>query len=173
MVGAEPLGEAEGLLIVFPTVGEVCITNELVGFAIDALFVDSSGVVQSIARELPAACAGAAETARGESEDAAGAGGREGAEPSTEALEDAPEIVHFTKAEGIDLRLGDIGPGDFIQLEARIVKALWAKPTPFSEIDSEVFLLDQWNERNPEERGGVYMFRESFHDALFQIAGQP
>ena len=63
--------------------------------------------------------------------------------------------------------------GDFIQLEARMVKALWAKPTPFSEIDSEVFLLDQWNERNPEERGGVYMFRESFHDALFQIARQP
>ncbi|MFW6050059.1 MAG: DUF192 domain-containing protein [Myxococcota bacterium] len=44
----------EGLLLVFPTEGEVCLVNEDVPFAIDAVFADASGAVVAIEREVPA-----------------------------------------------------------------------------------------------------------------------
>lgn len=48
------LDDGRGLLLVFPTEGEVCIENAPVGFAIDALFADAAGQVIAIERGIPA-----------------------------------------------------------------------------------------------------------------------
>jgi uncharacterized membrane protein (UPF0127 family) len=48
------LDDGRGLLLVFPTEGEVCIENAVVGFAIDALFADAAGQVIAIERGIPA-----------------------------------------------------------------------------------------------------------------------
>lgn len=52
------LDDGEGLLLVFPVEGEVCITNEGVGLAIDALWLDSRGTVTAIERALAAGAPG-------------------------------------------------------------------------------------------------------------------
>lgn len=48
LVGRPPLGEGEGLVLAFPTVGEVCIVNEGVPTAIDAVHVGESGRVVAV-----------------------------------------------------------------------------------------------------------------------------
>ena len=50
----QALGPDEGLLLVFPTAGEVCITNRTVAFPIDVLFISADQQVIHIERELPA-----------------------------------------------------------------------------------------------------------------------
>ncbi len=62
LVGMPPLNPQEGLLIVFPGESEVCITGEGVGYAIEAHFIDRSGVVRHTARieESTVECASAA-----------------------------------------------------------------------------------------------------------------
>jgi uncharacterized membrane protein (UPF0127 family) len=45
--GRRPLDADEGLLLVFPREDDVCLTNEGVTFAIDAVFVDTAGVVRA------------------------------------------------------------------------------------------------------------------------------
>ena len=50
----ESLGPNEGLLIVFPTEGEVCIENGGVAFAIDVVYLDASGEVVAVERDVPA-----------------------------------------------------------------------------------------------------------------------
>lgn len=52
------LADGEGLLLVFPVEGEVCITNEGVGLAIDVLWLDSRGTVTAIERALAAGAPG-------------------------------------------------------------------------------------------------------------------
>ena len=49
----QALGPNEGLLLVFPTAGEVCITNRTVAFPIDVLFISADQQVIHIERELP------------------------------------------------------------------------------------------------------------------------
>lgn len=44
------LGTDEGLLLVFPTVDELCLTNAPVTYAIDALWLDESFIIQAMAR---------------------------------------------------------------------------------------------------------------------------
>lgn len=46
--GQAPMAPGEGLLIVFPVEGEVCITNAGVDFAIDAAFVDASRAIVAV-----------------------------------------------------------------------------------------------------------------------------
>jgi len=48
------LDEGRGLLLLFPTEGEVCVENTHVGFAIDALFADAGGQIVGIERGIPA-----------------------------------------------------------------------------------------------------------------------
>lgn len=48
------LPEDQGLLLVFPVTGEVCVVNDGVPFAIDAVFVDAEGVVTAVERAIPA-----------------------------------------------------------------------------------------------------------------------
>jgi uncharacterized membrane protein (UPF0127 family) len=43
--GRDTLSAGEGMLLVFPAVDDVCLTNEGVAFAIDAVFVDDSETV--------------------------------------------------------------------------------------------------------------------------------
>lgn len=50
----QSLGANEGLLLVFPTTGEVCITNQTVAFPIDVLFISADRRVIHIEREVPA-----------------------------------------------------------------------------------------------------------------------
>lgn len=54
LAGRDSLDEGRGLLLVFPTEGEVCIDNAPVDFAIDALFADATGQVVAIERSVPA-----------------------------------------------------------------------------------------------------------------------
>lgn len=54
LAGRNGLDEGRGLLLVFPTEGEVCIDNAAVGFPIDALFASSAGQVVAIERSIPA-----------------------------------------------------------------------------------------------------------------------
>ncbi|MCA9516306.1 MAG: DUF192 domain-containing protein [Myxococcales bacterium] len=48
------LGDGEVLVIEFPVVGEACIHNAPVGYAIDAAFVDGEGAVTRVLRGVPA-----------------------------------------------------------------------------------------------------------------------
>jgi uncharacterized membrane protein (UPF0127 family) len=48
-----PLREGEGLLLEFPVEGEVCLVNEGVAYAIDAVYADSAGRVAAIERAIP------------------------------------------------------------------------------------------------------------------------
>ena len=48
LVGREELATGEGLLLVFPVEGEVCISSALVGFPIDAVFADALGHVVAV-----------------------------------------------------------------------------------------------------------------------------
>jgi len=52
--GYQSLGPNEGLLLLFPTADEVCITNQTVAFPIDVLFISADQQVIHIERELPA-----------------------------------------------------------------------------------------------------------------------
>lgn len=52
--GHEPLPPGRGLLIVLPVEGEVCITNEQVSFAIDAIFASGDGFVVATETDIPA-----------------------------------------------------------------------------------------------------------------------
>jgi uncharacterized membrane protein (UPF0127 family) len=54
LAARDGLDDGRGLLLVFPTEGEVCIENAPVGFAIDALFADAAGQVIAIERGIPA-----------------------------------------------------------------------------------------------------------------------
>ncbi|MBK6575122.1 MAG: DUF192 domain-containing protein [Sandaracinaceae bacterium] len=54
LAGRDGLDEGRGLLLVFPTEGEVCIENTPVGFAIDAIFANAAGRVIAIERDIPA-----------------------------------------------------------------------------------------------------------------------
>lgn len=54
LAGRQGLGPDEGLLLVFPTTGEVCIENGRVTFPIDAVFVDPAGQVVGVELEIPA-----------------------------------------------------------------------------------------------------------------------
>ena len=50
----EALGPNQGLLLVFPSAGEVCITNRDVAFPIDAIFISANREVLHVQRTLPA-----------------------------------------------------------------------------------------------------------------------
>jgi uncharacterized membrane protein (UPF0127 family) len=52
--GREPLGPDRGLWLVFPTVGEVCIRNEGVGFDIDVIYLDADHRVIAVSLDVPA-----------------------------------------------------------------------------------------------------------------------
>lgn len=52
--GRETLAPDEGLLIVFPTEGEVCISNDGVPFSIDVVYADRTDEVIAVEREVPA-----------------------------------------------------------------------------------------------------------------------
>jgi uncharacterized membrane protein (UPF0127 family) len=52
------LDDGEGLLLVFPFEGEVCITNEGVGLAIDILWLDARGTITAIERAVAAGAPG-------------------------------------------------------------------------------------------------------------------
>lgn len=52
--GREPLPPGHGLLIVLPQEGEVCITNDRVPFAIDAIFVAADGIVVAVETAIAA-----------------------------------------------------------------------------------------------------------------------
>jgi uncharacterized membrane protein (UPF0127 family) len=52
--GREPLPEGRGLLLEFPVEDEVCIFNEGVDFAIDAVYADATGRVVAVERRIPA-----------------------------------------------------------------------------------------------------------------------
>lgn len=54
LAGRNGLDEGHGLLLVFPTEGEVCIDNAPVDFPIDAIFADATGQVVAIERSVPA-----------------------------------------------------------------------------------------------------------------------
>lgn len=54
LAGRDDLDAGSGLLLVFPTEGEVCIANTHVGFAIDALFANAAGRIVAIERGIPA-----------------------------------------------------------------------------------------------------------------------
>jgi uncharacterized membrane protein (UPF0127 family) len=54
LAGAPPLGPGEGLLLHFPTEGEVCIVNGGVDFPIDALYADRDGFVVAVETGIPA-----------------------------------------------------------------------------------------------------------------------
>lgn len=54
LAGRNGLDEGRGLLLVFPTEGEVCIDNAPTGFPIDALFASAAGEVVAIERSIPA-----------------------------------------------------------------------------------------------------------------------
>ncbi|MFW6086283.1 MAG: DUF192 domain-containing protein [Myxococcota bacterium] len=54
LAGRDGLDPGEGLLLIFPAEGEVCIVNEAVPFAIDALFIDGAGTVGAVERHIPA-----------------------------------------------------------------------------------------------------------------------
>lgn len=49
-----PLSGDEGLLIVFPLEGEVCLVNDGVGYAIDAVYADDGGTVVAVEHDIPA-----------------------------------------------------------------------------------------------------------------------
>ncbi|MFT5431842.1 MAG: uncharacterized membrane protein (UPF0127 family) [Myxococcota bacterium] len=48
LIGSEPLGPDEGLLLDFPAEDRVCITNEQVDFAIEAVFIGDGRAVVAI-----------------------------------------------------------------------------------------------------------------------------
>ena len=48
------VGEEEGLLLVFPVTGEVCISQAFVGFPIDAVFIGEDLRVLEVATNIPA-----------------------------------------------------------------------------------------------------------------------
>lgn len=48
------IADDEGLLIVFPSEGEVCIVNEGVDYAIDVVYANAEGTVISVQRDVPA-----------------------------------------------------------------------------------------------------------------------
>lgn len=48
-----PLAPEEGLLLVFPTEGTVCITNAGVPFAIDVVYLSATGLVTATERNIP------------------------------------------------------------------------------------------------------------------------
>lgn len=48
------IAEDEGLLIVFPAEGEVCIVNEGVDYAVDVVYADAEGTVVSVQRGVAA-----------------------------------------------------------------------------------------------------------------------
>ncbi|MFW5921207.1 MAG: DUF192 domain-containing protein [Polyangiales bacterium] len=50
----DSLAEDEGLLIVFPAEGEVCIVNEGVPFPIDVVYAAEGGEVVAVERDIPA-----------------------------------------------------------------------------------------------------------------------
>jgi len=52
--GRDGLDAGEGLLIVLPAQGEVCITNRGVAFAIDAVFASEDGTVTALAAGIAA-----------------------------------------------------------------------------------------------------------------------
>ncbi len=54
LAARDGLDDGRGLLLVFPTEGEVCIENTPVGFAIDALFANAAGQIVAIERGIPA-----------------------------------------------------------------------------------------------------------------------
>ena len=50
----QPLGPDEALLLPFPIEDRICIVNDGVGFAIDALYASGDGTVVAIERAIPA-----------------------------------------------------------------------------------------------------------------------
>ncbi|MEZ4325561.1 MAG: DUF192 domain-containing protein [Polyangiales bacterium] len=54
LVGRREMAEGEGLLLLFPLEGEVCITNAEVVFPIDAVFADALGRVVAVERSIAA-----------------------------------------------------------------------------------------------------------------------
>ncbi|HVM97592.1 MAG TPA: DUF192 domain-containing protein [Candidatus Acidoferrales bacterium] len=54
LMGHAALDSMHGLLIVLPAEGETCITNQGVGFAIDAVFADSTGQVVAVDSNITA-----------------------------------------------------------------------------------------------------------------------
>ncbi|MAQ16455.1 MAG: hypothetical protein CMN30_16890 [Sandaracinus sp.] len=52
--GRDPLAAGHGLLLEFPVEDEVCIANGGVDFGIDGIFLDASGLVTALEREIPA-----------------------------------------------------------------------------------------------------------------------
>lgn len=52
--GRDPLGPGEALHLPFPVEGEVCVVNDGVSFAIDALYADPDGAVVAVERGIPA-----------------------------------------------------------------------------------------------------------------------
>ena len=52
--GRTQLGEREGLWLRFPVEGEVCLTNQGVGFDIDALFASREGTIVAVERAIAA-----------------------------------------------------------------------------------------------------------------------
>jgi uncharacterized membrane protein (UPF0127 family) len=54
LTAVPPLEIDEGLLLEFPIEGEVCLVNEGVPYAIDAVYVDSSARVVALERAIPA-----------------------------------------------------------------------------------------------------------------------
>lgn len=57
--GQPPLAPGAGLLLDFPVEGEVCLFNDGVSFAIDAVYAAADGQVRAVERGIPAGDAGA------------------------------------------------------------------------------------------------------------------